>query len=435
MRRIGRNYGILASEDVSTVGAEVPAEPAVDSLETELLEVQDSAAEGEAQEQKNDEAVEVAEALEAYATALESIVGNGGLDRNGAAILNIAVMREYKIACLPERRAAMPALESYGQVSGRASTTNLALEEIKAKAAEIWAKLVAQIKRAIEWLLDHYNKVFGSAEKLQKRAQAVAKRAESITGKAKETKIENGALFNKIQVAGSVDQVVAKVQELKDQAKAILVDQVGLNTKIAENFSEIVADPEKNAAGFTVGPVANNGYTKVGEAEGFSAPNGLEIVRSPELPGGRAMIVVQPASTVKGAEALEIFAKTFEKIDAFNPKAKEGSKTTLNVLSNSDVQSVAKGVEDTAEFLQQFRKPIDKIKKSLQDVASKAERLTSQAEKEDKADTKKLFTATQKAAANLVRAVTGGPNSFSVYALNTGKAYLDYCELSLKQYE
>lgn len=443
MRRIRTGGLVAAMESEDLINTDIsPAEAlpeAAESLETELLEVTDSQVEGEVAEAQVDEAVEVAEALESYMVTLSEITKQGGLDRSGAQILSMAVEGLCDRVGLVSKTQA-PALESFGGVSSRVNATQLALEDIKGKAKEIWDNIVKAIKRAIQWVIDHFNKVFGGAEKLKKRAEATAKAAADTQGTVKDKKLENAGLVKKLHIGGTVSNAPAETARL-----AALVEGINksLDTEIikkAEELATTMGDPVKNAASFDITTIVPpiNGGKEVGEAEGFgNAGNGMMFFRSDELPGGLAYVLRTAAKQAKGAEALELLARTSATITKFDPKAKEVTKADLEVLSTGDAEAIAKNVISAADALIAFRKVSDKAAKALKDAVSGGEKAAKSALDAEDTDgeAKKILNAARGAFANLPKFVIGGATAVTGYTLSTGKAYLDYVELSLKRYE
>lgn len=441
MRRISTGSSLraaLENEEVIAAGdtTAVPAEPAVDSLETELLEVQDSAAEGETQEGQVEQAVEVAEALEHYRGALESIIGNGGLDRNGAHIMAVGLEREYARGGFTKEEMALPAMESFGTTSSRVHSTQLALEDIKSKAKEIWDQIVKAIKRAIEWVVGHFNKVFGAAEKLEKRAEAVAKAADGVTSKPKETKVENASVFKALQVNGAVNGLAKSMSQVAEFVKTGLT--AGPSAILAEGDALVaaIADPLNGGAVEKLkisGVKSGSGLSAAPEADGFAKQgNGITLLRSNELPGGKALVVRGPSADVSGVKALEVIGKTRSGIEAFKPNAKPVDKAELPVLAPSDIETIAKAVGVIAGEVKAYRATNAKLQELLKKASAAAEKAGKT--DTDKAEDREVLNAVRKAGAGFVSFVMAGSKSVSEYGLFTGKSALDYCDLSLKQY-
>ena len=407
-------------------------------LSDEIVEVTEAAAEGEAADAQVEEATEVAEALESLADAIGVAASNGGLNRQAAAAMSIAVEHMYNrvgIAAQP-----MPALESFGGTSSMVGATNLAMEDIKEQAAKIWAAIVAAINKAIAWAEDFFNKIFGSAEKLEKRADALQAKAEGITGTAKEKQFENEGLVKRLHVQGKVGGIATHMTAIESTAKGVF--------QMSKDFSETIgteiikgmesegaektfaASFKLNAAPTTVGKALSNP-----EDAGFgAAPEGLSVIRSEELPGGMAIVTRAPTSAMTGEAALNAIRAVGSKIEPFDgSKAKAPTEKKVDVLATADMVKVCKTVAAIAAQLKGFRgqaAKIKELKKKFAAAASKAQKSVTGAE----AEAKEGFKAIQKAASQYPRFADQPAASFSVYALNAAKAALDYVEASAKQY-
>lgn len=431
MRRMSRGL-VAALEDENLDNTPVADElpPAAETLETELLDVQDEGAEGEVQETEVADAVEVAEALESYAVALQEDIGNGGLDRTAARYMQMGLESLYLKAGIRRPQTSL-SLESFGGTGTRIGSSQLALEGIKEEAKKLWEKIVAAIKRAIEWVMGYYNKIFGAAEKLQKRAEAVKSAAETTTGDQKETKIDNGGLFKKLYKGSAVPTSMAgEATELRSQVESV-ASAVAAD-KTAEGLTTALGSLEA-AKKFAV--PAHSGGDKVGEEQGFPGEiDGTVLYRTKEHLGGKAFVSRMSPELLTGEAALLAYAKFRTDVMAFNPKATEPTGTSITALKSGDVVKTAAAIEAVGASIAAGRKALKTIEDALKKVASAAEKAASGAADDEDAESKKISLALKKAAGNVVNAEVSAFNATNRYALETGKAILDLCELSLKTY-
>jgi hypothetical protein len=84
-----------------------------------------------------------AEALDEVVLAMESSAGVGGMNRQSAKALGIAVDAIYRMVGLSDR-AAVPALESFGGVSSRISATKTTAEGISEQAKRLRDRIAAR---------------------------------------------------------------------------------------------------------------------------------------------------------------------------------------------------------------------------------------------------------------------------------------------------
>lgn len=429
----------MENEELKTP-ADVPAEEigaGADSLETELAEVVSEQVEGDAAQAATDEAVETSEALESMILALEAAVQNGGLDKAGAAVLNVGLESIYgRVGLVPKK--PRPALENYGGASSRQGATQMALEGIKEEAKRIWEAIKAAIKKAIDWVVGYWNKFFGAAEKLKKRADALASRAGSTNGKVKESTFEDERLVKALHIGGKVPASVDLAKNVFTTAEALFkaydssVVQGGNN--LVSSFEKLDAKAAKDSLNVMVTPVG--GSSKVGnpEGEGFGAAAGADLFRSTELPGGKAILTYVPLATDDGINNSAGQLKAGGVMGDFNPKAKEVSGGKLTTLSPADAEKIAEIVADIAGALAGFRDKSGKgteLQKKMLAAADKLEKAASDEKAGEGKDNLKYF---QKLASNTAKLFNQPYVGFSTYALQVCKAILDYVELSLKQY-
>lgn len=431
MRRFGRGLVASMEEEQQIAAPEENTLPeGAENLETELLEVQESAEEGTTEEADLAEAADTAEALESIVISLEACAANGGLSREAAQALGTAV--DHMTSRVGISKKAIVSLESFGGTSSRVGATRVAMEEIKDQIKKIWEAIVNALKKAVAWVADHFNKVFGAAEKLQKRAEAISKAADGVTGKAENAKITNAGLVKALHVSGSTDNIVASIKKVAEVAKAELDTGANETIKSAEAQVEAIEDPVAKADSFAVKAEKSN----VGENEGFSsAGEGMGWVRGEELPGGLALVTRAPQADAKGLDGIRAASRTRTAIQAFNPKAKDPSKEDLKTLAVADVMAVAESVKVIGAEVQAFRKTQKKLEEVLKKAVSAAEKAGKEAEKEEDKTKKEALKTVAGLASSLPGNVVSKFTGVSQYGLKVGKAALDYCELSLKQYK
>ena len=458
MRRISHARGLCAAlEEEQVVEAAVAeqavangdAAPAVDpveqldnaeSLETELLEVQETVEEGAVQEGQVEEAVEVSEALDEYQEALESIAGSGGLDRNGAMILQIGLEQLCARVGIEPSKISMPSMESFGGTTSRVKATSLALESVKETAANVWKAIVEAIKRAGEWLKNFWKTLTDSNHRLKARAEKVKAAAASATGDAS-GEIENGSLANKLHVNGKVEKGFATDFGV---FAGVVGTMAGKVVPGVVNYSkEVVGDNQKGVMNgnyddfsFKAASVkAAYSGLKLSAAEGEAA-EGLETLKSEQLPGGKAVIVQIP--TADGVDGMQQLARAKTAIGLFKPATAKATSDKLPVMAGGEVANVAGMVLQVSAHVDTLRgleKEFDAFVKQLLTAASNFNNLGGKEAMKEGADVGKAKAAMAKARAvlsSMVTRISNLPAAVGGYALSTSKSALDYCELSLK---
>lgn len=410
-----------------------------ESVETELAEVTDSEADGADQEAQVDDAADVSEALEQYQAALESAVATGGLDRNGGALLQIGLDNLYNRAGISTNKRAQLSQESFGQHSSKLGATTIALEDIKEQIKKIWDSIVKAVKRIVAWVKEHFNKVFGTAEKLQKRAKALAEKVGSITGAPKEKTLENERLVKALHIgnnppanlAAGLDGVKAVADEVFGAISESLAEGGELALKVLES------DHKDGVASIKKPAMKTNGMTEVTDPEGkgFGNPgDGMKVWAGKELPGGKALIMRGNAADASGEDAVSAFSHTSIALSAFDPKAKDPTKTAVATLNPSDASKIAEKVATLAGEVVAYKAKLGKLTAIQDKIAAAAEKLSKSANDETDKDVAATMRARQKIAQVAPVAVTRTAVGVASYVLNTGKAACDYIELSMKQY-
>lgn len=458
MRRIQSRGLCAALEEEQVVEAAVAeaaaeAAPAVvdpveqlegaESLETELLEVQEVVEEGEVQAEQVEEAAEVQEALGEYQEALEQIAAQGGLDRHGARILHIGLEQLCARVGIVATSKPMPSLESFGGTTSRIRATEIAMESVAEVGKKVWESIIAAIKRAGEWLKGFWKFLTDSNVRLKGRAEKIAAAAKSVSGEAKETEIENGGLAGKLHINGKVEKnfgsdfsEFAKVMEAL--AGKTIPGVVAYSKKVVELLPKAVQDQESEDIPFRASEVkaAYAGITlSAAEGEG----EGLETLKSVQMPGGKAVIVQIP--TADGVDGALAFARARTTIGLFKPALAKPTSEKLPVMAAGEVAGVAAAVLEVSKAVDELRameKDFDAFVKSLSVGAAtfaKQVELANDAGNAKVVAAKKKLQAAKDIFSRLTTRVSNLPGTVGQYALGTAKAALDYSELSLKAYK
>jgi hypothetical protein len=454
--RVNRTYGIMTRLAVEGIeanatapGEEVvaaPVEAGADSLEADLVEVNSDIVEIQSDEAATDEAAEVVDEMEEAAVALESIAANGGLDRNGARMWNMYAASLNKRVGLPDNHGLL-SIESFGGTSDKVGTTKLAAESIADKAKELWGKIVEMFRSAVAAIVAVWNRLFDGATRMKARAEKLIKAATDNKATDKQANFENQKLAENLHIGGNVD---VKKAAAAIQAEASVLGNIA---KMAGQFAnQAVSVVEKGELGLltelahtAMGP-AQHGFSKVSDAAsvGMAAPGeGLELHKSEELPGNKAIIAIVP---IAGAKP-EAFGKTGYKLGIFDASKKVAEKAQLATLSNDEIKAVAKQIALAADSIIGYKsaqKEAEAAAKKVIAMAEKKAKETVRAEAGADASVVDKAKAAGKAmmAGSDERAVAKGAMSIAVnstpplvaFALNAGGYVLQYGEQSLKQY-
>lgn len=356
-----------------------------------------------------------------------------------ANVVNVAIEGYYKILEISPK--ALPALENYGNASSRVQATRLALEGVKETAKTIWEGIKAYIKKIIDWIMAQYNKVFGAAEKLAKRAEALKTRADAeLPARPKETSIVNATVAAGVHVGGSVSDISAGIATVAAMTKAVLGKTFESTTAQMEGATESL---EAGAASGDFSKVVSTPLVPEGikakpaESIGYKAPaEGLAFGVSEEFPGGQVIAAYYPSKKASGKDAMALFTNQSIKVGpasqaANKPKAPE----KFNTMTPDQCKAAAGSVEEMAAELKAFRNKASKIKAVADKALKAADDLSKASEKETEVTRQADYKAAGKALTASVRIVSELQHSWAGYALNTAKHTLDAVELSVKQYE
>lgn len=269
----------------------VASEPSIDHDVAEMAEAelkQDEIA------RDCDTALEMYCGMEAYHNLLEQALDNGGISAESAAFMQVAVER-YE-AQFPTEEQAMPALEAFGGSSSRAASTQAAMSGLKEKMKKLWEATKMILKALMNMIKDVVTKATFAAERLEKRADAVAKKASGMNSAKKnaETITVKGGSLERVFMEGKYigDDIVTS-------AGVFAEINVNLPKGLAKYVSDVASgiqsiDPTK---GLT--PGAMNAFTelnKIQEALTTAVvtsdkrfPDDVTVARSKTMPGNQAV--------------------------------------------------------------------------------------------------------------------------------------------------
>lgn len=441
MRRMhGGLVAAMENEELKTDDDNKEMPDHADSLETDVAEVNNDAAEGEAHQADTDEAEATSEALESFRVAIGGMQADGGIEPKGAFILHLATEHLLNRVGSSGASLAIPAMESFGGTGSRIQAGSLAMEALSEEIQKIWRAIVEAIKKAAAWVVGYWNKIFGAAENLQKRAKALEEAARAATGTPKSADIDDSGLAAKLVTggtSGSEGGSVAALAELKTVTTAIVSRGAAITSGLGKKAVEAVAAlDKKNLPEILKLCEAIPGSTKIAnpQAAGVAAgADGIEVWGTTNLPGNYAVVSWVPsASKASVTEQVKQLQGVAYKTVQVNKGAKAGAK--LPTLKQNEAIAIAKTVGEIATELLSYRKNSGALAQAQKDLAAAAESVAGKAggeedegKREDLAATKAIATA-----ANRIFLEPGA--SFSKYCVEACQAYLHYIEKSIKQY-
>lgn len=119
------------------------------------------------------------ESLESFITSLEAIKDKGGLDQNGATLLNASLPFVYKSLGIEEYHSF--SLESFKGVSQRQTATSVAVEAM----SDVFYKILEAFKKFINYIVtklkDFYRYLTDTSSKVEKRCDNIDKKLKGNT--------------------------------------------------------------------------------------------------------------------------------------------------------------------------------------------------------------------------------------------------------------
>lgn len=441
--------GLGLEDDQSLAGGE---EQTVDTGAQELLEVNEVAAEIDQTHEAVAEAQESTDQLEEVAAALESMIDAGrGLSADAARFAHQSVSfatRKFGIA------TPMPAMESFSTgASGQFGQTKASLEGIKETIQKIWTWIKSQLAKLRAHMKDFWLKTFDGAARLKKRAEAMMKKAEGVSGSAKENQVVVSAdLVGKLHVGGKLGDVAAQLGEFKAVTDALLGKVTEEMVKGAEECSDAIKaisfdDTAKLNDGIVKylagrAKVSNAGkqiasHDASGEkAHAWVKNEGMSVSRTNELLGGSAVYFFASTSQANGIDGLKADAKTSGKVLGVAEKAPETKETKVATLSGGAVSKICEEVMGIAASVEAFRRNFDAQEKAKDAFTTAGKHVESEAAKAEKLDAEG-----QKLASAFVRAINSVPGmidqpaqKLAQYTVSTLNAVLNFAQLHLNQY-
>lgn len=399
-----------------------------DSVETDLLEVNDGIEELADFELDMDNAVETADKLEVVQESLRDIAANGGLDRHGAKILNLYLEHLYDDVNMPAAARNTVACEAFGGTKSRTEATTLALEEIEKKVETLWDSIITFVEKGLQFFADLWKKFTDAATKLKARAEELGKAAAAVKGEAQAKTINNPKLAGYLHKGGKVEGIPAAAKEVAEAVEAVSGGMMDASFASAEGLLKALQSGDLSKLSEAVKADLVKGQTTDAAAVGLKNPGeGMTLIRGDELLGNRALVQIKAG---EGATAEQV-AKSGVKLGQFNSAAKAPEGGELPVLSTGDATTVAELVAKLADGVLAFNAKEGKATELKKGIIEEAKKQAAKAEGEAGGVPANDARLLAKGAAAMIDQPAA---SMAGYSLNTGKYLLDYVELSLKQY-
>lgn len=401
-------------DDDLAIGAEAIAPDESDTLASAVSEINEAEGimtDGVAQIEAGAAATD---GLETLGEKVEAINEAEGMTPEVADMVESAMESFHTIARMGYSRKSIgvPSSESFRSVESRKQLGDATVEAIGAQAKKIWQSIIDAIKKSIDWVVGFFNKIFGGAERLERRAQALKEKLGEMGDKQKEAQIKDESLASSVSIKGSAANA-NDLKKLSSQVKSIFAAQKKTVDSLAGGTGETI----------DVSP-GTYGLKNAGSAGSkISADSGVTVSISEVFPGEMVAYLVTPKLVQPNMESAS-------KVKGGSAKIAESKLKEVPTLSKADVGTIAEGVEALA-------KEVVAYKANLSDITAKKKSYIATLEKNAKEDSKEDKNAKQtaKAHATVFRRLMDEPAaSVAVLAVKAGSAMLQYAERSARQY-
>jgi hypothetical protein len=435
-----RDEPAVAEEDV----IEIATRPDVAVVEAQS-ELNDAADEVVERETAVAELSDAADNLETYRAVLEQSLEENGMDRAGAAAVQVGL--DSTLSRIGTR-ISTPAMEAYGTASNRIQATRLTIEAISDKIKEIWEAIKQALRQAWEAVKKFVVAVFNSVERLRQTAEKVKAAAGSATGTPSEAQVDAKGAGAKLNVQGAIpaDWVTSVNGGLSNINSSLTMME--LTGEIYQDISKAIdsgdiASGSKTAADAVEGYMTSvargaEGMRKFGgkaAAPGLKIPGvdntKVDLSLSPMLPGNAVFYVAVPkkADVTNLQEAAGLAHAGFYQLPVKN-EVSDSFKT----LSGADMAALADSVLTMCQALDSAKATIEKTTTAGDTLIQAGDRLLQRMANESEEAQAQARSAVQ-ALPRIVEGATGWSKPMVGWYVGVGGAAMKVCQASLAAYK
>ena len=435
--------------------------------------------EATAAEQEVAQEDDTAEQLDGEQEELEDIQEEVAKESDGLSPVTARLLSQSLSRIVGKQHAKKVfAMENYqSSRSGQREAKAIALEGIKETLKQFWEAIKAQLKKFYNKVKTYFVKAFSAARKLKDRAEKLQTKANDTIGTIEDKSFSFGQT-KAIAVDGKyndINTVTAGLNGVRKWIEANLTVQKSdkyegavekLQVAVEKAVKDILTDTKSNGgnshynAGFGVsdvksalsdlGSISIAPYSSVGSpdsklVEMYAGGKGSKdkVIISTSLPGGKAMIYVEPdGGSATGLEGVSEVAKVVKNTrivlgnDRFNPR--DVTEGDVKTLTTSQVDKVCDDVIEIAESAYTYEKAWERRDKFQAKIEREIDAIVKDANSDDdenNARTGRIIREYANSFTASVRRRTSFESQFIGYALNTGSAFLNYAERSLAQHK
>jgi hypothetical protein len=413
-------------------GADAIAPDETDTLAAAVSEINSDEAALAAGNDQIDAAAVAADGLETIAEQVSAANEGEGIDENTAAIVEASVESLLKVARIgvKYKQLGIPSSESFSVRSNRIALGKATVEALDVSAKKIWQSIVDAIKKSIEWVRNFFNKIFGAAERLERRAKALKDSTTSLTGQPEDGNLENDSLYNAVRVNGQPVKV-SDIQGLSGEAKKIFAEQKKLTDEFAKMELTGTSTPPQPAP---VGYGMKNADAAI--AKRVTAESDVQVYQTSRFPG-ESVVYLTVAKSGAGASAKDAQdAANKVRAGSVNVADKKDEGKNLKVLGIDEIRGFAEAVEKFAGEVSEYKRGLTEVNNNKTKFIGKLEKFLGKGEGKNADDSKGDAEKKAKATATIFRKLMDEPAaSFASHSIRAMSAVLQYAELSARQYE
>lgn len=401
---------------------ELDVDDAAESLETELVDTaENEEREVEETERAIDDAVEDVEALESLADSIALAAANGGMNQFHADTAQRAAHAIYKRLGYSQEEIAQStmSLESFGGLSDQKRSTVALEADMREKAKQVWETIKKMILRAIDFVVNLWQRFMINGEKLGERAKKIVEAAGKIGSDQtqKATEIENPRIFGELVLGGKVPTDASGAKRILEVTEDIYKNYPA-SVEALTKAADAAADGKNDAASEALkGAVLHLGLDNV-EAKVYGGADDATASRSKELPGEKALVCIVGKD------------KAAAGIHAFDPKKTPTKGEKVGLMNAQVAKAAAEAIGEVAALVVKGKDLVKKAVDAKKKLLKAADKAAKKAEGDEKKD---LAEAAKDLRAALVL-IDQPWLAINKYAILAGKAVLDQAELSLKAY-
>ena len=374
-----------------------------------------------------------ADALNSIADTLEETEQDGGADPVAARVAEVAVEAIY--ARLGITRKPVSSMEAFGDKATRVEATKLSVEGIREVVRSVWEAVKKVLLQVKEWIMKFVDSIFNAQTKLQKRAEGVLAKAESLSGAPAEAEV-SGSFIKELAANDKFtkEQALKTIASLNDYASGA---QAFIQTAVFAEKNLAVEEAVKDKASFDAQKqdFKNPKGKKSAEIGGEKAPEGFSWwTLSPEASGAQKVCVTLPNKALTGEAAYTAFATMKVKLVSTNTKI-DVSNAKAPTLSPDEIKSIANSVIESAKAFEANKTTTKEMVKSLDDLASKATKTSTIVVNDESKEAAARAKIVARAVTNLGKLLSSVSTSMLKHSAQLSQAGLAYAEKSMGAYK